>query len=99
MELSFAATLWLWDARKSETWTFVTVPADLSDELRDRSGPPRGFGSIPVAVTLGTSTWRTSVFPEKASGCFVLPIKSAIRKAESIAVDDEVTIHLSPLDG
>lgn len=98
MELTFTAALWIWDARESETWTFVTVPAELSDELRDRSGPPRGFGSIPVEVTVGTSTWRTSVFPEKESGCFVLPIKSAIRKAESIAVDDEVTVHLAVLN-
>ena len=98
MELTFTAALWIWDARESETWTFVTVPAELSDELRDRSGPPRGFGSIPVEVSVGTSTWRTSVFPEKESGCFVLPIKSAIRKAESIAVDDEVTVHLAVLN-
>ncbi|MFA7266985.1 MAG: DUF1905 domain-containing protein [Candidatus Nanopelagicales bacterium] len=95
MELTFTAPLWIWDARKSETWTFVTVPPELSDELRDRSGPPRGFGSIPVEVIVGRSKWRTSVFPDKASGCFVLPIKSAIRKAESIDVDDDVTVELT----
>ena len=36
-----------------------------------------------VEVTLGTSTWRTSVFPDKARG-YVLPVKSAVRRREGL---------------
>ena len=82
MQETFIAQLWIWDARKSDSWTFATVPSEQSDDLHERSGPRRGFGSLPVEVTIGASTWRTSVFPDKQSGCFVLPIKSAVRKAD-----------------
>jgi hypothetical protein len=95
MQCTFAAELWLWDARKSDSWTFVTVPADLSDDLRDQSGPPNGFGSIRVEVRIGGSAWSTSVFPDKASGCFVLPIKAAIRRAEGLAVGDTAEVSLA----
>jgi Domain of unknown function (DUF1905) len=94
MPHTFTAQLWIWDARKSDSWTFATVPPELSDDLRERIGPRGGFGSIPVEVTIGASTWRTSVFPDKESGCFVLPIKSAVRKAEAISAGDKAEISL-----
>jgi hypothetical protein len=90
----FTAALWIWDARKSDSWTFATVPPEPSDDLTARNGPRAGFGSVPVEATIGGSTWRTSVFPDKESGCFVLPIKAAVRKAESVSAGDEVAIVL-----
>jgi len=29
----FEAELWVWDARRTDTWTFVSVPPDLSEEI------------------------------------------------------------------
>ena len=91
---SFDAQLWVWDARRSDTWTFVTVPGADSDDLRAQGGNTGGFGSIPVEVRLGGSQWRTSVFPDKESGCFVLPIKAAVRRAEGIAAGDTVRVSI-----
>jgi hypothetical protein len=72
----FDAELWTWDARRADSWTFVSLPADASAEIRDRAaGPRRGFGSLRVRVTVGGSTWTTSIFPDNASGRYVLPIK------------------------
>ena len=95
MEYTFAAELWIWDARKSDAWTFVTVPPDHSDDLRARGGATKGFGSIPVQVAVGGSVWRTSVFPDKESGCYVLPNKAAVRKAENLAAGDAAHVVLT----
>ena len=97
MAYSFTAPVWIWDARKSDSWTFATVPPEHSDDLRVRAEPKGGFGSIPVEVTIGGSTWQTSVFPDKATGCFVLPIKAAVRQAEAIDAGDEADITLKPI--
>ena len=94
MQHTFLAELWLWDARKSDSWTFFTLPADASEDLRDVVEPGRGFGSIRVEVSIGTSTWQTSVFPDKHSGCYVLPVKAPVRKAQSIAAGDQVDVAL-----
>jgi hypothetical protein len=68
---TFTSELWL--ATAGEAWTFVSVPADLSDEIRDLSGPRRGFGSVRVHARLGNTEWRTSVFPDAKSGLLPAP--------------------------
>jgi len=98
MSHAFTAELWIWEAKKSDAWIFVTVPQDFSDELRARTTPGSGFGSVRVQVTVGDTTWRTSAFPDSDSGCFVVPIKAAVRNAEVIAAGDRVEIQLSAID-
>jgi hypothetical protein len=88
---SFTAELWASDSVAS--WAFVTLPCDVDEEVRLRSGPPTAFGSVRVEVTVGGSTWRTSVFPDKARG-YVLPVKTAVRRAEGLEVGDDVGVSL-----
>ncbi|MFC7496578.1 MULTISPECIES: DUF1905 domain-containing protein [unclassified Nocardioides] len=91
----FDADLWVWESSPDgSAWVFVTVPEDETEEIRLRSGPPRGFGSVRVEVTVGASSWRTSVFPDKTRG-FVLPVKKAVRRAESLDVGDSARVRLS----
>lgn len=93
----FTARLWLWDARRTDTWTFVTLPEGVSAAVADEAlaqGPPKGFGSVRVQVRIGASTWGTSVFPDAESGCYVLPIKRAVRVAEAVEAGDEATVEL-----
>lgn len=94
---TFTAELWVWDARRPDTWTFVTLPSDVSQALTDQAeahGPPAGFGSVRVQVRAGSVSWRTSVFPDKESGCFVLPIKRAVREANLVGEGDTLTVHV-----
>lgn len=98
--LTFTATLWQWSAREGTgapgSWCFVAVPVELSEEIRDGLvGPPRGFGSVPVRVVAGSSSWDTSLFPDAASGCFVLPVKKSVRVAERVEEGDDLTVTLS----
>ena len=95
----FEAELWLWSAKEGDSWVFVTVPEELSDEIRDLAGPPRGFGSVRVEATIGDTTWRTSVFPNSnEAGTFALPLKKAVRKAEDLEVGETARIGLRVLD-
>jgi len=50
----------------------------------------RGFGSVRVNVTIGGSTWKTSLFPSKELGHYVLPIKASIRKAEALTLETDI---------
>lgn len=61
--------------------------------MRKLEGMARGFGSLKVTATIGDSTWRTSVFPSREEG-WMLPVKSAVRKAEGIGEGDEVALVL-----
>ena len=90
----FSAPLW---EMGEGSWVFVTVPRDASDSIRSVPREPRpGFGSLRVEVTLGTSVWKTSIFPDSKTKCYVLPVKKAVRAAQGVEVPDvvDVTIEL-----
>jgi hypothetical protein len=92
----FSAPLWLYPGEGS--WYFVTVPEDISDEITDLTeGRRKGFGSVRVTVTVGASTWQTSVFPTK-SGTYMLPIKKPIRTAENLLEGTPVDTQLEIAD-
>ncbi|WP_340681650.1 DUF1905 domain-containing protein [Amycolatopsis coloradensis] len=100
MIVVFDAELWVWDARREETWTFVSLPQDISEEIREiTDGPRRGFGAVRVQVGIGGSQWKTSIFPDAKRGAYVLPVKKAVRKAEGIEEGDvaKVTVELIDL--
>ena len=54
----------------------------------------RGFGSVPVEATIGRTHWRTSLFPSKSAGGFMLPLKAAVRRAEGFGEGDSVRVIL-----
>ncbi len=98
MPYEFDAVLWRWQAR-TDSWTFVSLPAEVADEVLEVAGPlARGFGSVRVEVTVGRTTWRTSVFPDSTRGTYVLPIKKAVRRAEGLEVDGAVPVRLRLVD-
>jgi hypothetical protein len=98
VKVVFDAELWLWDARRADTWTFVSLPASDSEEIRELAGlRPRGFGSVRVRATIGSSTWTTSIFPDSEAG-YVLPVKRPIRVAEALDVGDTATVTVELID-
>ena len=99
MQHAFAAELWVWDAATKGSWFFVTVPEDVSFELRIEAGVPRGFGSVRVEATIGGSVWRTSVFPSSDQpGCYVLPVKKSVRSAEGIREGDQFNASVRAIE-
>ncbi len=87
----------LWRYPGTSGWHVVTLPPEAAEQVedaRERAGGGPGFGSVPVEVTVGDTTWRTSVFPDKASGGFLLPMKAAVRRQEGLDEGDAVTVHL-----
>ena len=94
--------LWRWTGSNGVAWHFVTIDGDAGEQLsaaeamrRLELGRPRGFRSLKVTASVGTSEWSTSCFPDKARG-WLLPIKAQIRKAEGLAEGDDVTLVLRP---
>ena len=97
-DYEFAAELWAWKAR-AQTWAFVTLPEDIADEVEERhSGLRRGFGAVKVRVTVGSTTWDTSMFPSQDQGSYILPVKAAVRKAEGLAFSRSAHFAITLID-
>jgi hypothetical protein len=72
-------------------WHFLTVPTETASVISERfSDLKKGFGSLKVNVTIGNSTWPTSIFPDRKSGTYLLPLKASIRKAEGLKPGQKV---------
>ena len=92
MVLELDGEVWWW--RGPSPYHFVTVPDDLCGELEAVSARVSyGWGMIPVAVTLGGTSWTTSLFPK--DGGYVLPVKDVVRTAEALDVGDGVEVSLT----
>ncbi|MPV35691.1 DUF1905 domain-containing protein [Georgenia subflava] len=99
MPYEFDAPLWVWDARQADTWTFVSLPEEVADEIDELMARfARGFGSVRVEVTVGGTTWRTSIFPSKQERTYMLPVKQAVRRAERLEPGDVVHVRLDLVD-
>lgn len=92
MELTFTADLWRWEGNAA--WHFVALPTDAADEIADRHDHGTGFGSVRVEVTVGATTWSTSVFPDRGRGTYLLPVKKQVRDREGLADGDPVSVRL-----
>lgn len=93
----FEAELWA-HSSASGAWHFVSVPEEDADEIDERFGHrAAGFGSIRVEVTIGTSTWQTSVFPDTKRATYVLPVKAAVRKAEDLDAGSTAKVEMRVL--
>lgn len=51
-----------------------------------------GWGVIPVQASIGETTWTTSLFPK--DGGYLLPVKAAVRQAESLALESPASVRL-----
>lgn len=96
MNIAFQGKVYRWKA--NEAFFLVSVPKDLSNEIKEISeGLANGFGSLKVEATIGDTTWRTSIFPDSASGLFDLPLKAAVRKANDLEVGSIARVQLEIL--
>ncbi len=73
-------------------WRFLVLPTKTGKEIKEKFGKSaKGWGSLPVSVVIGKTEWTTSIFPDKKSGTYLLPLKAKVRKAEGIEDIDFVT--------
>lgn len=95
MELTFLAEVWRY--KGDSPWHFVTVPRELSAQLKAESaGSRKPFGSVRVTARIGRTRWQTSLFPDGRLDAYLLPLKADVRRREQIV--DGMTVEVTLLD-
>lgn len=94
---SFTSTVWLWQG--DSAWHFVSLPEDIADEIADlMEGRLRGFGSVRVEVASKDYTWRTSIFPDRKSGTYILPLKKQVRQELNLTEGSRARFRVEVID-
>ncbi len=93
---TFTSKVWLYPGQTA--WHFVTLPKKESAGIKALfHGISSGFGSLPVTVSIGATTWKTSIFPDTKVGAYLLPLKKKVRKAEQFEAGDTITYSIEIL--
>jgi hypothetical protein len=92
MDLDFTGELWFW--RGPAPYYFITVPDAEGLIIKDEwTFASYGWGMIPVTSRIGSTEWKTSLFPK--DGSYVMPVKAAVRHAEQLDEGDAPVVHMA----
>lgn len=95
--------LWIWTSDKAPaSWHFLTIEGEAAEAIhalalirRLESGRRRGWGAMKVNARIGDTEWDTSIFPDKGSGGWLLPVKAAVRKANELVAGEQVQVTIT----
>jgi hypothetical protein len=92
VQLEFRGEIWYW--RGPAPYHFVTVPERECAQIEGAApSVTYGWGMIPVRAQLGDTEWTTSLWPK--DGAYIVPLKTAVRRAEAVELGDDVTVRLT----
>ena len=92
-KFTMKSKVWFYEGKAG--WYFLTLAKEPSESIRKTFGPlARAWGSLPVTVMIGKTAWKTSIFPERKSGAYLLPLKADVRRKEKIAEGDRITFSV-----
>jgi hypothetical protein len=92
IEFQFDGTIIEW--RGPSPFHFVPVPDDESALIKEMASVVSyGWGVIPVRARIGGTEYTTSLFPKH--GGYLVPVKDVVRRAERLAIGDDVTVQLT----
>lgn len=96
---SFTARIWRFSSENT-SWYFVHVAPKINDEIKDlvkqKKIRTKGFSFVPVQVTVGQSTWKTTLFPSKKDP-YLLSINKKNRFKEGLDEGDEIKVSFQLL--
>ena len=97
----FKSKVIVWKSRYDEgndkgAWRFARVPEDISLKIKElqqkeikKGRKRRGWGAVYAKAKVGKSEWTTSVFPDRHSATYILPLKKEIRFEENLYDGEE----------
>ncbi len=97
-DITATGPVWLWRAQPPAkgSWHFLTITGEVAAAIRSAAGGRSGgWGSVRITATIGKTSWRTSLFPNKQLGGYMLPLKANVRKCENVNEGDEVSVVIS----
>ena len=92
MKIKFQGAMIEW--RGPSPFYFVQDPEGPSEKIKEMAAQlTYGWGVIPVIGKIGKTEFSTALIPK--DGLYYLPIKNAVRFAEKLEVDSEVSVSIS----
>lgn len=93
-EYSFSGKIWKTDGKGG--WYFMTLPKTLSKKIRKaHKESEEGWGRLKTKAQINETSWETAIWFDTKADSFLLPVKSEIRKKESLDIDSKCKVDLT----
>jgi hypothetical protein len=84
--------------KEASLWRFARVPENISAKILvlQKGRPRRGWGAVYAKAKIKGSVWVSSIFPDRRSATYLLPLKKQIRYEENLydGLDINVSIEI-----
>ena len=85
----------VWQYNPPSGWHFVSLPHELAHEIRAAlKSEEEGWGRLKVEAVIGNSKWKTSIWFDTKMNTYLLPVKTEIRRKESIKIGVNIELGL-----
>ena len=93
IQYTFTASLWRYPGKGG--WCFVSLPHNLTSEIRSTMQHlEEGWGRLHVRALIGTTIWHTAIWFDTRYNTYLLPVKKEIRLKESLSLDTVVNVTI-----
>ncbi|XOV94482.1 MAG: DUF1905 domain-containing protein [Bacteroidota bacterium] len=94
-KIKYDFTTKMWRHNSTGGWYFVSLPKDLSKEIREHfQWQEEGWGRMKAFAGIGEMTWESSIWFDTKMDTYILPIKADIRKRLNLEVDQEIHMNV-----
>jgi len=82
-----------WQYKGPAAWYFVSLPADLSLEIRAQfKDLEEGWGRLPVSAAIAGYEWKTAIWFDNKQNTYLLPVKADVRKKLKLDMEQEQAV-------
>ncbi len=82
----------IWKSQGKGGWHFVSLPKNTSKEIRTHlQWQEEGWGRMKATASINNIEWQTSIWFDKKSDTYLLPLNAAIRKKAVLKLNDIIS--------
>jgi len=82
----------VWQHTPTGGWHFVSLPREISKEIRElMKWEEEGWGRLKAVAQVGNTQWDTAIWFDTKQDTYLLPLKAEIRRKEKIEPFEELT--------
>lgn len=96
-QLNYTFTAEVWKYSGTNGWYFVSLPLELSEEIRNsHQWQEEGWGRLKAIAKIGNTEWNTAIWYDTKQLRYLLPLKADVRKKEGIELGNvlEVSVRI-----
>ena len=92
-KITYEFTGSIWQHSPNGGWHFVSLPKDISQEIRNNlQWQEEGWGRMKAKAKIGDVEWDTAIWFDTKLDRYILPVKADIRRKLKLKLDQNIDV-------